>query len=113
MKYSDSNDDWKALGGVIYVGHQKELEPILINRCIFEECGGRNLANYYRSAFISNYHCDVNDSKFINCWHYNQDTMLDPENEKRTMFGSGSKATRCAYENSATFCSSVRKNYLS
>lgn len=104
MKYRNGSDDWKALGGVIYVGYAEELAPILIDGCNFVDCGGRNSENYYRSAFISNYRCDVNDSKFMDCWNYHKNTEIDPENKKRTMFAHGSKATRCTYENSAAFC---------
>lgn len=104
MKHSNRGDDWKELGGVIYVRYAEKLEPILIDGCTFVDCGGRNSVNYYRSAFISNYRCNVNESKFMNCWHYNEQTQIDPENKKRTMFVHGSKATRCTYENSAAFC---------
>lgn len=104
LKYDSNASDWMMLGGVIYVDNILDnMDPILIEGCTFTNCGGRNSANWYRSAFISNYRCNVNESKFINCWHYS-DTSIDPENVNRTMFPSRSEAIRCTYENSAAFC---------
>lgn len=103
MKHNDYDRmDWEALGGVIYV--QSGMESMLIDNCLFDSCGGKNKANYYSSAFIVNCNCEVNNTKFIDCWHYHSEIEKDPENEKRTMFTVGSKATRCTYENSAAFC---------
>lgn len=104
MIYRSSSNDWEPLGGVIYTTSTEELEPILIDNCVFKYCGGNNSDNYYKSAFISNSRCDVNNSQFINCWHYNCKTEIDLEDDRRTMFAPGSKATRCIYENSAAFC---------
>lgn len=103
MKYYNEHSDWEVLGGVIYV--QSGMESMLIDNCLFDSCGGKNQVAWYRSAFIANCKCEVNNTKFINCWHYNSEGKeKDPVDERRTMFSVGSKATRCTYENSAAFC---------
>lgn len=102
MIYNGIFNIWGKLGGVINVG--SGMESLLIDNCLFDSCGGKNQVDVYKSAFIVNYDCDVNDTKFINCWHYHNGNFKDPESVKRTMFSSGSKATGCAFENSAAFC---------
>lgn len=104
MIYSECCDNWKPLGGVIYV--QSGMESMLIDNCLFDSCGGKNQDCYVnRSAIIANYNCEVSNTKFINCWHYScKEEFEDSKDERRTMFLSGSKAIRCTLENSAAFC---------
>lgn len=112
--YNNSRNDWSTLGGVIHVGKCHDLEtsenilkPMVIDNCCFNDCGGKNKAYYFRKAFLTNFACYVNNSVFTNCWHYcctNGKYNIDPEDSRRTMFTSDSKATNCKYINSAKFC---------
>ena len=99
-EYRNSSSDWIYLGGVIYGEAMGETE---IEGCTFESCGGRNSSNYYRSAFLSNCDCKVTNSAFVCCWHYHNDTEIDPDDKKRTMFTPGSVAVGCRFDNSAAF----------
>jgi hypothetical protein len=98
-----SNNDWAKLGGILHLEPSNSKNKIYINASKFVNCGGRNRTNYYRSAFISNCVSEVNDTQFENCWHYFNNDCVDPLNERRTMFPTGSTAIRCVYENSAEF----------
>ncbi len=101
--YARNTDDWRRLGAVIHWDEQaqsigkitfdgiaEQKFQTLINECVFTDCGGRNKNNYYSSAVISNACCQVKNSKFVNCWHYRQNTDLDPEDARRTLFTSDS-----------------------
>lgn len=103
-RYWDYSDNWSPLGGVIYAESVKSENSVFINDCTFDRCGGMNRVKYHRSAFISNHPCRVENTRFINCWHYYDNTKTDPGNWRRTMFPEGSKAIDCVFENSADFC---------
>lgn len=102
--YDISFEDWSRLGGVIYVHNSTKNSKINIEKTIFENCGGKNKSNYYKSAFISNGLSRVSECKFLNCWNRYSDRKIDPENDKRTMFTNGSEAINCVFQNSARFC---------
>ena len=100
---SRSRQDWENLGAVIHWDEQilaagenlfngisnSEFQTI-IDKCVFTDCGGRNYRYCYSSAVISNVRCKITNSKFVNCWHYNQNTRYDPEDRRRTLFTSDS-----------------------
>ncbi len=96
-KYYSFSSGWPKLGGVIYSDNNSAVD---IDGCEFENCGGKNGCCEYRTAFISNGKCNVNNSKFINCWHHRGNINTD---SSETMFTKDSKATNCVFENSANF----------
>lgn len=100
-KYSRGNNDWKEVGCVIYSAYPYGNGRNHLVDCHFVECGGRNTENYYTSAFISNIKSDLDGCSFENCWHYNRNTNIDPENNNRRMFTADSCAIGCKVTNSA------------
>lgn len=100
-KYSSGSNDWKEMGCVIYSDYPTSNGRNHLIGCTFRECGGRNTENYYRSAFISNVKSDLDGCCFENCWHYNRNTNIDPENSSRRMFTADSRAIHCTVTNSA------------
>ena len=100
-KYSSSTSDWMEMGCVIHSDYPAGNGKNYLRSCIFKECGGRNTANYFRSAFISNIKSDLDRCYFENCWHYNRSSDIDPESDKRRMFTADSRAVHCTVTNSA------------
>lgn len=100
-KYSRGYPDWKEIGCVIYSDYPHRNGRNHLVGCHFLECGGRNSANYYTSAFISNVKSDLDGCSFENCWHYYNNTCIDPEDDRRRMFTADSCAIGCKVTNSA------------
>ena len=102
--YEECSGDWKLFGGVIYSDKPFEIGEVNIQDSVFKTCGGVNKVCFYRTACISNIKCNVNNCTFNNCWHWHNINVIDPNEPRRTMFVSGSKAIHCNIENSALFC---------
>ena len=100
-KYSSSSSDWMEMGCVIYSNYPAGNGRNHLSGCTFRGCGGRNTSHYYRSAFISNIKSDLDRCHFEDCWHYNRNSNIDPENDKRRMFTADSCAIHCTVTNSA------------
>ncbi|CCY10794.1 putative uncharacterized protein [Clostridium sp. CAG:81] len=100
-KYSSSSSDWMEMGCVIYSNYPAGNGRNHLISCTFRGCGGRNTSNYYRSAFISNIKSDLDRCHFEDCWHYNSNSNIDPESDKRRMFTADSRAMHCTVTNSA------------
>ncbi len=101
--YTGFDNSWGILGGVLFSSNPSSIGNFDLIGTSFVECGGINLWNYYRSAFISNIDSSVDKCSFTNCWNMHSIDEIDPENSRRTMFTPQSKATNCTYENSARF----------
>lgn len=64
-------------GGVIHKGKNYSIsgeKSIKIHNCLFKDCGIRNSDCSSAKAIISNGICEVLNSKFNNCWYYNNNT---------------------------------------
>lgn len=108
--YYDANNHWISLGGVIWatLNASCNYQPILIDECIFTGCGGCNSELRYRRCIISNAKCYVKNSRFHSCWHYNyaqtpNTNRIDPEDDRRTLFGTDSISENNEIINSAKF----------
>lgn len=99
----EGTSNWFTLGGVLYSGNPSSIGKFDLIGTEFIECGGINKWGYYRSAFISNIDSSVDKCSFTNCWNMYYGNIIDPENERRTMFTGNSSATNCTYDNSARF----------
>lgn len=96
--------DYFQLGGVIYSNYPNDIKKLDIVSSYFKECGGINKISVFKSAFISNIKSNVNNCRFINCWHYfGARGEKDNNSEFRTMFTGDSISENCTYENSAHF----------
>ena len=116
--YKRGSEDWKALGGVIHSGEPECMGEVQMISCKFEECGGKNVENYYSSEVLSNCRVKAVENQYINCWNYHQcysyngeqgelrDGTKDPDDDYRTLFTPTSEAINCTFENSAKFTSS-------
>lgn len=100
-KYDRYSDDWKEIGCVIHSDYPSRNGRNHLIRCSFKECGGRNTAHYYTSAFISNIKSELDECYFENCWHYCEYHGIDPESPARRMFTADSHAIHCTVTNSA------------
>ena len=54
-----------------------------------------------RDRIFKNIKSDLDGCSFENCWHYNRNTNIDPENNNRRMFTADSCAIGCKVTNSA------------
>lgn len=100
-QYSRDTEDWKSFGGVIFSNSPGSNGTNYFDNCTFVNCGGRNTRNYYSSDFISNCRSELTACTFKLCWHYRQGNELDPDDRRRRMFTSNSKAIDCISVNSA------------
>ena len=103
-QYSRESDDWRALGGIIYSSKSDTIKKSSFSQCMFKNCGGRNVKNYYSSQFISNCRSELRDCLFDNCWNYCYKINIDPDVPMRTMFPKDSTAVKCKVVNSAKIC---------
>ena len=103
-QYSRNSDDWRALGGVIYSSKSDTIKKSSFSQCMFRNCGGRNVNNFYSSQFLSNCRSELRDCLFDNCWNWRCETEIDPDNSMRTMFPNDSTAVKCKVVNSAKIC---------
>lgn len=105
--YRNSSSDWLREGQVLGTS-QREPGIVVIDKSVFKDCGGKNSSQYFRSAFIYDGHCEVRNSRFINCWHYywsgSGGRVKDPSNSRRTMFLKGTVSENNQISNSADFC---------
>ncbi|MEF9939691.1 MAG: right-handed parallel beta-helix repeat-containing protein [Ruthenibacterium sp.] len=103
-----SNTGWTTYGCVIHSENPgKNMKHSLV-RCKFKSCGGKHERSDFfifasASAFICDCKSDVIGSSFQNCWHYNANSLPDPEDARRTMFAAGSNAVNCTFEDCADF----------
>lgn len=103
-KHYNPWNDWNALGGVAWINGGAD---VFIENCSFNNCGGKNESDYHSSSIICNNRCIVKDTAFSNCWNYyssGDSYIVDPEDDRRTMFLKGSEQYNCTFENSAKFC---------
>ena len=79
---ADSNVPFE--GGVIYTDRESTNGINTICNTVFQNCGSRNMRHdCYVKGCISNCQCEVSDSKFYNCWSYNN---YNNTNDSRGMF---------------------------
>ena len=96
--------DYFQLGGVIYSNDPNNVKKLDIVNSSFNDCGGINKISVFKSACISNIRSNVNNCRFINCWHYfGSLCSRDNNSEYRTLFTDNSIAANCTYEDSASF----------
>ncbi len=101
--YNNDRDDWRKFGGVIFSNYPQNVGKVEFDGCTFDSCGGRNASNYYRSAIITNCKAVVKASKFKNCKHYNSSDVVDPYDNRRTLFTPDSQAIDCTFEDTINF----------
>lgn len=100
-QYRRSSNDWEVLGGVIYSNYPSTVGDNKFVNCVFENCGGRNTEYYFSTQIISNCKSILEGCIFNNCWNYNKNNNIDPEDEKRRLFPPDSYALNCSNINSA------------
>lgn len=101
--YSDYSGDWSDLGAIIYSPLSSTINSVYLDSCSFEDCGGINQANYYRSSILSNCKARVANSNFVNCWHFNDLQNIDPDSAQRTLFTIDSTQKNNKFINTAKF----------
>lgn len=115
--YDRDREDWKALGGVIHSKKPEDMGDVQLINCIFDECGGKNVRNYYSSEAISNCTVKAVENQYINCWNCYYCGYKNEKGElgsgsiysggtNNTLFTPMSEAINCTFENSAKFNSS-------
>lgn len=103
FSYERNGSDWMPYGCVIHSENPDKNKEHRLVRCKFISCGGKNVFNYFSSAFICDCKSDVIDSSFQDCWHYHNSSDKDFANAQRTMFAAGSNEINCTFEDCADF----------
>ncbi len=107
-KYHSSDAHWTSEGQVILCMDEKISDGVILDNCVFDDCGGQNAYERTKSAFICNGRVKADKCRFIRCWNYrNCDKAArekDPEDRRRTMFASGSLSVNCIFDDCALFC---------
>lgn len=99
--YNSGNSDWKAESQLF--AQYDCPTPLKLDHCIFNNCGGKNQAPYYRSCIIGGGEtCIVSNCTFMDCWHYSGD-CIDPDDKYRTLFSKSTINDNNTINNSAKF----------
>ena len=107
-KYHSQDAHWTSEGQVICSLDKEISDSVILEGCVFEDCGGQNTCERTKSAFICNSRVKADKCRFISCWNYRNCTDAtrekDPEDRRRTMFMEGSLSVNCIFDDCALFC---------